>query len=236
MVLCHHLRLQWGGEGERAVLTKIWFPWGESIEEFPATSYLRADFPNMFDHNSNLNLNYFQEFTLTDDCVLQEHHEDPRLVHMTLLGENSELNQKIHVADGMVIRWLIRHHFNSTTKHLHFTLCNTMIFTLIRVIIMRFANFWVLTPSDPVLILVLNPRNLHYTWPFKHPPSWRTSFQVSRQKFKVETYRPWKVQSTGALIFHMHIHHTSCPTTSRAKSQVCIIDVQNWIEGINILA
>ena len=76
-------------------------PLRESIEEFPATSY----FSNMFDHHSNLNLNYFQEFTLTDDCVLQEHHEDPRLVHMTLLGENSEFNQKI--ADGMVMKLLI---------------------------------------------------------------------------------------------------------------------------------
>ena len=73
-------------------------PFRESIEDFPATSYLRVDSSNMFDHNSNLN--YFQEFTLTDDCVLQEHHEDPRLVHMTLLGENSEFDQKI--ADDVV--------------------------------------------------------------------------------------------------------------------------------------
>ena len=56
------------------------------MKSFPATSYLTVDF--------------FQEFTLTDDCVLQEHHEDPRLVHMTLLGENSEFDQKI--ADEVV--------------------------------------------------------------------------------------------------------------------------------------
>ena len=35
----------------------------------------------------------FQEFTLTDDCVLQVHHEDPRLVQMTLLGEDSEFQK-----------------------------------------------------------------------------------------------------------------------------------------------
>ena len=38
----------------------------------------------------------FQEFKLIDDKVLQEHHEDPRLVQMTLLGENSKSSQKIY--------------------------------------------------------------------------------------------------------------------------------------------
>ena len=77
------------------------------MKSFPATSYLRVD--------------YFQEFTLTDDCVLQEHHEDPRLVHMTLLGENSEFNLKIEY--GMVMKLIVelRHHLNPTTKYLHFT-------------------------------------------------------------------------------------------------------------------
>ena len=29
----------------------------------------------------------FQEFTLTDDTVLEEHYEDPRLTQMSLLGD-----------------------------------------------------------------------------------------------------------------------------------------------------
>ena len=70
------------------------------MKSFPATSYLRVD--------------YFQEFTLTDDCVLQEHHEDPRLVHMTLLGENSEFNQKI--ADGIVMKLIVETSFESNHK------------------------------------------------------------------------------------------------------------------------
>ena len=87
-------------------------PFRESIEDFPATSYLRVDSSSMFDHNSNLN--YFQEFTLTDDCVLQEHHEDPRLVHMTLLGENSEFNLKIEY--GMVMKLIVETSFESNHK------------------------------------------------------------------------------------------------------------------------
>ena len=49
-------------------------------------------------YNAELNLYSisFQEFTLTDDCVLQVHHEDPRLVQMTLLGEDSEFDKKQH--------------------------------------------------------------------------------------------------------------------------------------------
>ena len=32
-----------------------------------------------------------QEFTLTDDTVLEEHYEDPRLTQMQLLGDGGNL-------------------------------------------------------------------------------------------------------------------------------------------------
>ena len=34
--------------------------------------------------------NFLQEFTLTDDTVLEEHFEDPRLTQMKLLGEGGK--------------------------------------------------------------------------------------------------------------------------------------------------
>ena len=46
----------------------------------------------------------FQEFKLIDDKVLQEHHEDPRLVQMTLLGENSEFWQKSQSRSRALVR------------------------------------------------------------------------------------------------------------------------------------
>ena len=67
MVLRNHVKLQRGGESEYGDLVDF-----SVAATTPSVRYL------------------FQEFTLTDDNVLQEHYEDPRLVQMTLLGSGGE--------------------------------------------------------------------------------------------------------------------------------------------------
>lgn len=49
----------------------------------------------------NLQLMYitlFQELTVTDDTVLEEHSEDPALVQMTLLGDGGKIQVNLHIA------------------------------------------------------------------------------------------------------------------------------------------
>ena len=46
----------------------------------------------------------FQEYTLTDDTVLEEHYEDPRLTQMNLLGGRSGMLIKTDYYDMFLLK------------------------------------------------------------------------------------------------------------------------------------
>ena len=50
----------------------------------------------------------FQEYTLTDDTVLEEHYEDPRLTQMNLLGGRSGMLIKTDYDDMFLLKLVVR--------------------------------------------------------------------------------------------------------------------------------
>ena len=136
---------------------------------------------------------------------------------------------------GWLWSWLLRHHLNPTTKYLHFTHGNKKIFTLISLGV-RFAiflGFDTLSPCPYFSLKSTQPPLYHDLLNILPHGGRLLKYRV--KSLKLRQLDPGKCNQR-ALIFYMHIHHTSCPTTSQAKSQVCIIDVPNRIEGINKLA
>lgn len=69
------------------------------IRSGKALCCIKIERPERFDHSRLVILTLaamqFQDLTVTDDTVLEDHNEDPSLVQMRLIGDGGELTNNL---------------------------------------------------------------------------------------------------------------------------------------------